>query len=136
MTGKRLVEAVKKVPQGKVDLDTAINFLQSLPKIKFDETLDAALNLNIDTKGGSGVRGVVSLPGGTGKQVRVAVFAKGEKATEAKETGADFVGDDDLFTQVEKGEIVFERCIATPDMMGLVGRLGRVLGPKGFDAKP
>ncbi len=120
------------------DLSEAIALLKEISKsTKFDETLDIAMNLGVDTKhADQQVRGVVSLPNGTGKSVRVAVFAKDEKAAEAKAAGADIVGAEDLVEKIQKGEIDFDRCIATPDMMALVGRVARVLGPKGMMPNP
>jgi len=104
---------------------------------KFDETIEVALNLGVDPRHADQmVRGVVTLPKGTGKTVRVGVFAKGAKADEAREAGADIVGAEDLLEIVQGGKIEFDRCIATPDMMGLVGRLGKVLGPKGLMPNP
>ena len=103
----------------------------------FDETIDIAVNLNIDpTFSDQNVRGVINLSSGIGKDLRVAVFAKGDKAKEAEESGADIVGSEDLFEKISSGNIDFERCIATPDMMPLVGRLGKVLGPKGLMPNP
>ena len=105
--------------------------------MKFDETIDIAMNLGIDTKqSDQNIRGMVSLPNGTGKKCRVAVFAKGPKATEAKEAGAELVGDDDLITNILKGEINFDRCIATPDMMAVLGKVAKILGPKGLMPNP
>lgn len=104
---------------------------------KFDETIEIAINLDIDTKhADQQVRGMLSLPNGTGAKVRVAVFAKDEKAKEAMSAGADIVGADDLAEKIQKGEIDFDRCLATPDMMGLVGRVGKILGPKGLMPNP
>lgn len=118
-------------------LEEAMSFVKKNATAKFDETIELAVNLGIDTRqSDQNVRGMVVLPHGTGKTVRVAVFAKGPKAEEAKKAGADIVGDDDLAAKVQKGEIDFERCIATPDMMPLVGRLGQVLGPKGLMPNP
>ena len=120
------------------DLNDAIALLKEASKgTKFDETIDIAMNLGVDTKhADQQVRGVVSLPNGTGATVRVAVFAKDDKAKEAKAAGADIVGAEDLVEKITKGEIDFDRCIATPDMMGLVGRVARVLGPKGMMPNP
>jgi large subunit ribosomal protein L1 len=104
---------------------------------KFDETIEVAMNLGVDPRHADQmVRGVVSLPNGTGRSARVAVFAKGAKADEARRAGADIVGAEDLAEQIQKGEINFDRCIATPDMMGIVGRLGKVLGPRGLMPNP
>ena len=104
---------------------------------KFDETIELSINLGVDPRHADQmVRGVVSLPNGTGRTLRVAVFAKGAKAEEAKKAGADIVGAEDLAEQVNKGEIDFDRCIATPDMMGIVGRLGKVLGPRNLMPNP
>src|SRR5258707_5708282 len=104
---------------------------------KFDETIELSMNLGVDPRHADQmVRGVVSLPSGSGRTLRVAVFAKGAKADEAKRAGADIVGAEDLAEQVNKGEINFDRCIATPDMMGIVGRLGKVLGPRGLMPNP
>ncbi len=118
-------------------LEDAVKFIKKNATAKFDETIEIAIALGIDSKQtDQNVRGMCSLPNGTGKTVRVAVFAKGPKAEEAKKAGADIVGDEDLAAQVQKGEINFDRCIATPDMMPLVGRLGQVLGPKGLMPNP
>lgn len=119
-------------------LQEAIGLLKSFTKDRnFDETFEIAFNLGIDPRhADQSVRGMIALPNGTGKSVRVAVFAKDAKAEEAKEAGADFVGADDLAEQIQNGEIDVERCIATPDMMPLVGRLGKVLGPKGLMPNP
>jgi large subunit ribosomal protein L1 len=104
---------------------------------KFDETVEIALNLGIDPRHADQmVRGVVDLPSGTGKTLRVCVFAKGAKADEARAAGAELVGDDELATEIQNGRMDFDRCIATPDMMGLVGRLGKVLGPRGLMPNP
>ena len=118
-------------------VDEAISVVKSNATAKFDETIEVAMNLGVDPRHADQmVRGVVSLPKGTGKTVRVAVFAKGAKADEAKAAGADVVGAEDLMEQVQGGNIDFDRVIATPDMMGVVGRLGKVLGPKGLMPNP
>jgi large subunit ribosomal protein L1 len=118
-------------------VDEAIALARANATAKFDETIEVALNLGVDPRHADQmVRGVVTLPKGTGKTVRVGVFAKGAKADEAKEAGADVVGAEDLLEIVQGGKIEFDRCIATPDMMGLVGRLGKVLGPKGLMPNP
>lgn len=118
-------------------LDEAVSLLKKCSNVKFDETVDIALKLGVDIRHSDQmVRGMVSLPNGTGKQVRVAVFAKDAKAAAAKKAGADIVGDEDLADKVKKGELDFERCIATPDMMPLVGKVGKILGPKGLMPNP
>ncbi len=118
-------------------VDEAIAIVKSHAKSKFDETVEVAMSLGVDPRHADQmVRGVVTLPKGTGKVVRVGVFAKGAKADEAREAGADVVGAEDLLEIVQGGKIDFDRCIATPDMMGLVGRLGKVLGPKGMMPNP
>src|SRR3954468_513377 len=118
-------------------VDEAIETLKANAKAKFDETIEVALNLGVDPRHADQmVRGVVTLPAGTGKDVRVAVFARGAKADEAREAGADVVGSEDLMEIVQGGKIEFDRCIATPDMMGVVGRLGKILGPKGMMPNP
>jgi len=118
-------------------VDEAISLAKTNATAKFDETIEVALNLGVDPRHADQmVRGVVTLPKGTGKTVRVGVFAKGAKADEAREAGADVVGAEDLLEIVQGGTIDFDRCIATPDMMGLVGRLGKVLGPKGMMPNP
>ena len=118
-------------------VDEAINLAKTNATSKFDETIEVALNLGVDPRHADQmVRGVVTLPKGTGKTVRVGVFARGAKAEEALAAGADVVGAEDLMEQVQNGKIDFDRCIATPDMMGVVGRLGKVLGPKGLMPNP
>ena len=118
-------------------VDEAIALARSGATSKFDETIEVALNLGVDPRHADQmVRGVVTLPKGTGKTVRVGVFAKGAKADEAREAGADVVGAEDLMELVQGGTIDFDRCIATPDMMGVVGRLGKILGPKGMMPNP
>jgi large subunit ribosomal protein L1 len=118
-------------------LDEAVKLAKGGAKAKFDETIEISMNLGIDPRHADQmVRGVVGLPHGTGKTVRIGVFARGAKADEAKAAGADVVGADDLAALVQEGKIEFDRCIATPDMMGLVGRLGKVLGPRGLMPNP
>ena len=118
-------------------VDEAISLARAGATSKFDETIEVALNLGVDPHHADQmVRGVVTLPKGTGKTVRVGVFAKGAKADEAREAGADVVGAEDLMETIQGGTIDFDRCIATPDMMGIVGRLGKVLGPKGLMPNP
>src|SRR6476619_1898838 len=124
-------------PVKTYELNEALKLLKQRAVAKFDETIEVALNLGVDPRHADQmVRGVCNLPNGTGRRVRVAVFAKGAKADEAKKAGADIVGAEDLAEQVQKGEINFDRCIATPDMMGVVGRLGKVLGPRGLMPNP
>ncbi len=136
--GKRLKKAYEGMDSTSLyDLSKAVDLLKERASAKFDETVEVAVNLNIDPKkSDQHLRGVVQLPGGTGKNLRVGVFARDGKAQEALEAGADVVGADDLLEKVMAGQIDFDRCIATPDMMGLVGRLGRVLGPKGLMPNP
>ncbi|MES2338875.1 MAG: 50S ribosomal protein L1 [Pseudomonadota bacterium] len=118
-------------------VDEAIGLVKAHATAKFDESIEVALNLGVDPRHADQmVRGVVTLPAGTGKTVRVGVFAKGAKADEAREAGADVVGAEDLMEIIQGGTIDFDRCIATPDMMGVVGRLGKVLGPKGLMPNP
>ena len=119
------------------NLDEAVKLVKSNARAKFDETIDLAINLGVDPRHADQVvRGMIELPHGTGKSVRVAVFARGDKAEEAKKAGADIVGAEDLMETIQKGEMDFDRCIATPDMMPIVGRLGKVLGPKGLMPNP
>jgi large subunit ribosomal protein L1 len=136
--GKRVVAARKAVERTKFyPLPEAVKIVKANAKAKFDETVEVAINLAVDPRHADQmVRGVVSLPNGTGRSQRVAVFAKGDKAEEAKKAGADIVGAEELVAKVQGGEINFDRCIATPDMMGLVGRLGKVLGPRGLMPNP
>jgi large subunit ribosomal protein L1 len=124
-------------PAKSYGVDEAVKLIKSRAKAKFDETIEIAMNLGVDPKHADQmVRGVCNLPNGTGRTLRVAVFARGAKADEARAAGADVVGAEDLVETVSKGTIDFDRCIATPDMMGLVGRLGKVLGPRGLMPNP
>ena len=136
--GKRLKAAYAGIDREKTyALDEAVKLAKVGAKAKFDETIEISMNLGIDPRHADQmVRGVVGLPHGTGKTVRIGVFARGAKAEEAKAAGADVVGADDLAALVQEGKIEFDRCIATPDMMGLVGRLGKVLGPRGLMPNP
>jgi large subunit ribosomal protein L1 len=136
--GKRMAAAHKGVDRDKSYLiEEAVKLVKERAKAKFDETIEVAMNLGVDPKHADQmVRGVCNLPNGSGRTSRVAVFARGPKAEEAKAAGADLVGAEDLVDQVSKGTINFDRCIATPDMMGLVGRLGKVLGPRGLMPNP
>ncbi len=136
--GKRIRAAREGVDRNTaVAIADAVKSIKDNATAKFDETIEIAVNLNVDPRHADQmVRGVVSLPNGTGKTVRVAVFAKDAKADEAREAGADVVGAEDLMEIVQSGKIEFERCIATPDMMPIVGRLGKVLGPRGLMPNP
>jgi large subunit ribosomal protein L1 len=138
MAGKRIKKAYEGIDATKFySLQDAVKEIKSRSKTKFDETVEIAMNLGIDPKhADQNVRGVVSLPAGTGKSVRVAVFAKGDKAEAAKKAGADIVGADDLAELVQAGKMDFDRVIATPDMMVTVGKLGKVLGPRGLMPNP
>ena len=135
---KRYRDALAKIDLNKIySLDEGLDLIRNNSNLKFDETIDIAINLNIDpTYSDQSVRGVTNLPNGIGKDLTVAVFAKGDKAQEAQDAGADIVGAEELVDKVNSGDINFERCIATPDMMPLVGRLGKVLGPKGLMPNP
>ena len=136
--GKRIRTAREGIERTKLyPIEEAVAFVKELAKAKFDETVEIAMNLGVDPRHSDQmVRGVVSLPNGTGRTLRVAVFARGAKAEEAKKAGADVVGAEDLVQIVQGGTINFDRCIATPDMMPLVGRLGKVLGPRGLMPNP
>ena len=124
-------------PEAFYGIDEALKALKDLASKKFDETVEVALNLGVDPRHADQmVRGMVSLPAGTGKEMKVAVFAKGDKADEALKAGADKVGAEDLMEEMQAGNIDYDRVIATPDMMGVVGRLGKVLGPKGLMPNP
>ena len=136
--GKRIRKSREAVERTKLyKLDDAVQLVKSNANAKFDETVELAINLGVDPKHADQmVRGVVNLPNGTGRVLRVAVFARGAKADEARAAGADVIGAEDLVTTVQGGTIDFDRCIATPDMMPLVGRLGKVLGPRGLMPNP
>jgi large subunit ribosomal protein L1 len=135
---KRIAKSREGIDRNKAyALDEALKLLKDRSTVKFDETVEVAMNLGVDPRHADQmVRGVVNLPNGTGRSVRVAVFARGAKADEARAAGADVVGAEDLVETVQKGVIDFDRCIATPDMMPLVGRLGKVLGPRGMMPNP
>ena len=135
---KKYREAAEKIDRNNLyTVNEAIALLKSMPEYKFDQTVEAVLRLNVDPrKADQLVRGSVNLPNGTGKTAKVLVFARGPKATEALEAGADIVGDDDLVQKVADGFLDFDSVVATPDMMGKVGRLGRVLGPRGLMPNP
>lgn len=136
--GKRMKAASTAVDANKIySLQDAIKLVSENAKAKFDETIDLAVNLGVDPKHSDQmVRGSVAMPSGLGKEVRVAVFAKGDKAEAAKAAGADIVGSDELVEMIQKGEMPFDRCIATPDMMAHVGRVGKLLGPRGLMPNP
>jgi large subunit ribosomal protein L1 len=136
--GKRTRQAREGIDRSKhYEIADAVKMVKERATAKFDETIEVAMNLGVDPRHADQmVRGVVQLPNGTGRSVRVAVFAKDAKAEEAKEAGADLVGAEDLAEQVQKGSIDFDRCIATPDMMPVVGRLGKILGPRGIMPNP
>ena len=135
---KRIAKNVEGIDRVKFyGLDEAVKLIKARANAKFNETVEIAMNLGVDPRHSDQmVRGVVNLPNGTGRNLRVGVFAKGAKAEEAKKAGAEVVGAEDLCEIVNKGTIDFDRCIATPDMMGLVGRLGKVLGPRGMMPNP
>ena len=137
-TGKKITKAREGIDRNKLyKLDEAVKMVKARASAKFDETIEIAINLGVDPRHADQmVRGVVNLPNGTGKTVRVAVFAKDAKADEARKAGADIVGAEDLMEQIMAGKIDFDRCIATPDMMPLVGRLGKILGPRNLMPNP
>lgn len=123
--------------KAEYSLEDALREIKSRSRVKFDETVEISMNLGVDPRHAEQmVRGVVTLPNGTGKSVRVAVFARGDKAEEARKAGAELVGAEDLMEAIQKGEMDFDRCIATPDMMAVVGRLGKILGPRGLMPNP
>jgi large subunit ribosomal protein L1 len=136
--GKRIKKAYDGIdPIQAYDAAAAVKLIKSRASAKFDETIELAMNLNIDPrKADQNIRGTVQLPHGTGKTLRVAVFAKGDRAKEAEAAGADIVGAEDLAEKIQAGQIDFDRCIAAPDMMAIVGRLGKVLGPRGLMPNP
>lgn len=136
--GKRYVDAAKLVDPGKVyEPAEALQLVKETARAKFDETVEVAVRLGVDPRHADQVvRGAVVLPHGTGKKVRVLVFAKGEKAKEAEAAGADYVGAEDLVSRIQDGWLEFDAAVATPDMMGLVGRLGKILGPRGLMPNP
>lgn len=136
--GKKYQQAKSKVdPQRSYSLDEAVELLKEASYANFDETLEMAVRLGVDPKHADQmVRGAVALPHGTGKEVRVLVFAKGEKEKEARDAGADYVGGEDLIKKVSEGWLDFDKAIATPDLMGMVGRIGKVLGPRGLMPSP
>lgn len=138
MSGKRIVNAYKTVDKNQAyALKEAVKIVKENATAKFDETIDIAVNLGVDPKyADQMVRGVCSLPHGTGKTVRVAVLAQGEKADQAKAAGADIVGAESLIDSILSGKVDFDRCIATPDMMGMAGKVARILGPKGLMPNP
>jgi len=136
--GKKYLESRKKVNrEAKYSLDEALDLLKGTAYAKFDETVEVAMRLGVDPKyPDQQVRGSVILPNGTGKKIRVVVFAKGEKQKEAQEAGADVVGSDDLVAKIQGGWLEFDKAVATPDMMGAVGKIGKILGPRGLMPNP
>ena len=137
-SGKRMAAAVGSIDNSKqYEIAAGVKLVKENAKAKFDETIELSMNLGVDPRhSDQNVRGVIDLPNGTGKSIRVGVFAKGDKAEEAKAAGADVVGADDLADEIQKGKINFDRCIATPDMMPVVGKLGKILGPRGMMPNP
>ncbi|MDR1375418.1 MAG: 50S ribosomal protein L1 [Holosporaceae bacterium] len=136
--GKRYRKMAEKVDSTKIcSLSEAVSFLKENTSCKFDETVEVAISLNVDPRSADqNVRGMVAMPAGTGKTARVAVFARGKAADEALTAGADFVGAEDLAEKITTGDVEFDVCIASPDMMGVVGRLGKILGPRGLMPNP
>ena len=137
-SGKRIRAALEKVePLKEYELLEAVNLAKETAQAKFDESVDVAVRLGVDSrKADQNIRGSVLLPRGTGKKFRILVFAKGEKEAEAREAGAEFVGGEDLMKKIQGGWLEFDRVVATPDMMGVVGRLGKILGPRGMMPNP
>ena len=135
--GKYLSDLYKSIDNKSLNIEEAVKFIVDKKREKFDETIEISMNLGIDPRHADQmVRGVVSLPNGNGKKMRIAVFAKDKKAEEAKQAGADVVGADDLAEDMQKGNLGYDRVIATPDMMGVVGKIGKILGPKGLMPNP
>ncbi|MEK6577348.1 MAG: 50S ribosomal protein L1 [Nitrospirota bacterium] len=135
--GKKMEEARGKVEDRSHDLKEALDLIKEITYVKFDETVDLAIRLGVDAKrSDQTVRGSVVLPNGTGKKVKILVFAKGEKEKDALESGADYVGAEDMVEKINKGWMEFDRVVATPDLMGLVGKLGKILGPRGLMPNP
>ena len=135
--GKYLSDLYKSIDNKSFNVEEAVKFIVDKKREKFDETIEISMNLGIDPRHADQmVRGVVSLPNGNGKKMRIAVFAKDKKAEEAKQAGADVVGADDLADDMQKGNLGYDRVIATPDMMGIVGKIGKILGPKGLMPNP
>ena len=135
--GKYLSDLYKSIDNKSLNIEEAVKFIVDKKREKFDETIEISMNLGIDPRHADQmVRGVVSLPNGNGKKMKIAVFAKDKKAEEAKQAGADVVGADDLAEDMQKGNLSYDRIIATPDMMGIVGKIGKVLGPKGLMPNP
>ena len=135
--GKYLLDLYKSIENKSFNVDEAIKFIVDKKREKFDETIEISMNLGIDPRHADQmVRGVVSLPNGNGKAMKIAVFAKDKKAEEAKQAGADVIGAEDLAEDMQKGNLDYDRVIATPDMMGVVGKIGKVLGPKGLMPNP
>ena len=135
--GKYLLDLYKSIDNKSLNIEDAVKFIVDKKREKFDETIEISMNLGIDPRHADQmVRGVVSLPNGNGKKMKIAVFAKDKKAEEAKQAGADVVGADDLAEDMQKGNLSYDRIIATPDMMGIVGKIGKILGPKGLMPNP
>ena len=135
--GKYISDLYKDIKDKSFDVEDAIKFFVDKKRVKFDETLEISMNLGIDPRHSDQmIRGVISLPNGNGKAMKVAVFAKDKKAEEAKDAGADIVGAEDLAEDMQKGNLNYDRIVSTPDMMGIVGRIGKILGPKGLMPNP